>query len=41
MSYTHLSEQERYFIYHLRLIKLSFRETGRRNGASAPIRTGP
>ncbi len=32
MSYHHLSDQERYVIYHLRLIKLSFREIGRRLG---------
>lgn len=32
MSYTHLTSQERYVIYHLRLIKLSFREIARRLG---------
>ena len=30
MSYRHLSAEERHVIYHLRLIKLSFREIGRR-----------
>ncbi len=30
MSYTHLTEYERYVIYHLKLHKLSNREIGRR-----------
>jgi IS30 family transposase len=32
MSYTHLSDEERYVIYHLRLYKQSFREIARRLG---------
>lgn len=32
MSYTHLTEKERYVIYYLRLIRLSFREIGSRLG---------
>jgi IS30 family transposase len=32
MSYTHLTAQDRYVIYHLRLFKLSYREIGRRLG---------
>jgi len=32
MPYTHLTEKERYVIYHLRLMRLGFREIGRRLG---------
>ena len=30
MSYQHITLKERYVIYHLRLMRLSFREIGRR-----------
>lgn len=32
MSYHHLTQKERYVIYHLRLMRLSYREIGRRLG---------